>query len=184
MDLQNHHHNSLTIGMCLSEEQVIKTVMTRPKIGRGNRITGLITELYKVERHWQVTAILVLYGLPRLFTGSILAHEMMHAWLRLNGYTCLEPDVEEGICQVMAHMWLESETMAGSISSSSSSSSSSSKRRAKSEFEKKLGAYHKLLIEKNPSRVYGAGFRAAMAVVNRYGLRRTLEHIKRAEALP
>lgn len=30
-----------------------------------------------------MTAVLVLYGLPRLLTGSILAHEMMHAWLRL-----------------------------------------------------------------------------------------------------
>jgi Protein DA1 len=101
-----------------------------------------------------------------------------------SGYTDLEPDVEEGICQVMAHMWLESEIMASSGSSSSSSSSGSSKRRTRSEFERKLGEYHKLLIEKNPSRVYGAGFRAAMAAVNRYGLRRTLEHIKRAGALP
>ncbi|GJN23930.1 hypothetical protein PR202_gb11625 [Eleusine coracana subsp. coracana] len=38
--------------------------------------------------------------LARLLTGSILAHEMMHAWLRLKGYRTLSPDVEEGICQI------------------------------------------------------------------------------------
>ena len=31
-------------------------------------------------RH-EVTAILVLYGLPRLLTGCILAHECTHAYL-------------------------------------------------------------------------------------------------------
>lgn len=75
----------------------------------------MLTEPYKLTRHCEVTAILILYGLPRFFiyfgfqahyrsilvlillfqfelfnvfrllTGSILAHEMMHAWLRLNG---------------------------------------------------------------------------------------------------
>lgn len=74
----------------------------------------MITEPYKLIRRCEVTAILILYGLPRypsyasyfhtlqylymtfpgiiqefyvyrLLTGSILAHEMMHAWLRLKG---------------------------------------------------------------------------------------------------
>ncbi|KAJ3706079.1 hypothetical protein LUZ61_009784 [Rhynchospora tenuis] len=168
---KNHHHDSLTIGMCLCEAQVIRTVVSKPRTANGRRIR-IITEPYQVERHWHVTAILVLYGLPRLFTGSILAHELMHAWLRLNGYKGLEPEVEEGICQVMAHKWLESELLTGSSSSSFS------------EFERKLAEFHIRLIEKNPSRVYGGGFRAAKAAVNRYGLRHTLEHIKRAGDLP
>ena len=75
----------------------------------------MITEPYRLTRRCEVTAILVLYGLPRypsdpdsvyahyatlveiplimmyqfsfyrLLTGSILAHEMMHAWHRLKG---------------------------------------------------------------------------------------------------
>uniref|UniRef100_A0A061QI22 Lim domain-containing protein isoform 2 n=1 Tax=Tetraselmis sp. GSL018 TaxID=582737 RepID=A0A061QI22_9CHLO len=32
-----------------------------------------------------VTAILVLFGMPRLLTGSVLAHELMHAWLKMAG---------------------------------------------------------------------------------------------------
>ena len=55
----------------------------------------------------QVTAILVLYGLPRLLTGSILAHEVMHAWLRMHGCTHLGPKEEEGLCQLVALLWLE-----------------------------------------------------------------------------
>ena len=56
----------------------------------------------------QVTAILVLFGLPWLLTGSIMAHEVMHAWLRTSGYRNLAPEVEEGLCQLMALLWLES----------------------------------------------------------------------------
>ena len=56
----------------------------------------------------QVTAILVLAGLPRVMAGAILAHECMHAWLRLSGTSQLQPQVEEGLCQLMAVLWLGS----------------------------------------------------------------------------
>ncbi len=52
----------------------------------------------------------VLYGLPRLLTGSILAHECMHAWLRMSGCSShqhLPEQVEEGLSQLMAYLWLE-----------------------------------------------------------------------------
>ncbi len=54
-------------------------------------------------------AVQVVYGLPRLLTGSILAHEVMHAWLRLSGCTRLPEQVEEGLCQLMALLWLEAQ---------------------------------------------------------------------------
>ena len=56
-----------------------------------------------------MTAILVQYGLPRLLTGSIIAHEVMHAWLRYQHVQNLSLDVEEGLCQLMASLWLESQ---------------------------------------------------------------------------
>ena len=166
----------------------------------------------------------------RLLTGSILAHEMMHAYLRLKGilvvlvylrlqhplhssisfYVCrtavfnlntfffwvgyriLSPEVEEGICQVLAHLWLESEITSGSgtmattsdASSSSSSTSSSSKKGAKTEFEKRLGEFFKYQIETDSSVAYGDGFRAGMRAVERYGLRSTLDHIKMTGSFP
>nr|DAD21772.1 TPA_asm: hypothetical protein HUJ06_023235 [Nelumbo nucifera] len=81
-----HHHMPETRGLCLSEEQTVSTILRKPRIGEGNQIIEMTTEPYRLTRRCEVTAILVLYGLPRLLTGSILAHEMMHAWLRLNGF--------------------------------------------------------------------------------------------------
>ncbi|KAK9129967.1 hypothetical protein Sjap_010454 [Stephania japonica] len=189
-----HHHMPETRGLCLSEEQTISTILRRPRIG-GGRIIDMITEPYRLTRRCEVTAILILYGLPRLLTGSILAHEMMHAWLRLNGFRTLPPDVEEGICQVLAHMWLDSEIMSGSgsssissnvasTSSSSSSSSTSSKKAQRSQFEKKLGEFFKHQIESDTSPAYGDGFRIGNRAVLKYGLRRTLDHIRLTESFP
>ena len=59
----------------------------------------------------QVTAILVLHGLPHLVAGAILGHEIMHAWLHLSGMRHLSSDVEEGICQLMALLWLEKQAV-------------------------------------------------------------------------
>eukprot|EP00249_Psilotum_nudum_P012747 c23959_g1_i3 orf=1072-1527(+) len=105
---EGHHHIPETRGLCLSEEQTLDIVIKKPRIGAGNRLVDMKIETKKLTRQSEVTAILILYGLPRLLTGSILAHELMHAWLRLNGFRNLQPKIEEGICQVLAHMWLES----------------------------------------------------------------------------
>lgn len=186
-----HHHMSETRGLCLSEEQTISTIMRRPRIGAG-RIIDMFTEPYRLVRRCEVTAILILYSLPRLLTGSILAHEMMHAWLRLTGYSNLPPDVEEGICQVLAHMWLDSEIMAGSSGTAVASSSSSapipapasSKKGKRSDFEKKLGEFFKHQIESDTSAAYGDGFREGNKAVLKYGLRSTLDHIRLTGRFP
>ncbi|XP_022883394.1 protein DA1-related 1-like [Olea europaea var. sylvestris] len=191
-----HHHMPETRGLCLSEEQTVSTILKRPKIG-GHRIVDMFTEPYKLVRECEVTAILILYGLPRLLTGSILAHEMMHAWLRLKGYPYLSPEVEEGICQVLAHMWLDSEILAGSgsnaastpsssssTSSAASSSSSSSKKGKRSQFEKELGKFFKHQIESDPSTAYGDGFREGDKAVIKYDLKTTLDHIQLTGSFP
>lgn len=191
-----HHHMPETRGLCLSEEQTVNTIWKRPKIG-GYQITDMFPEPCRLERKCEVTAILILYGLPRLLTGSILAHEMMHAWLRLKGYPNLSPEIEEGICQVLAHMWLDSEIFAGSggnaASASSSSSSSaasssssvvSSKKGKRSQFEKKLGEFFQHQIESDTSAAYGDGFREGNKAVLKYGLKSTLDHIRLTGSFP
>lgn len=83
----------------------------RRVVRRGGSGWRVLPELVPVaSRHCHVSAILVLYGLPRLVTGSIVAHETMHAWLKLNHITGLKPEVEEGLCQLMALIWLEKQT--------------------------------------------------------------------------
>ncbi|KAM0872771.1 hypothetical protein ACQ4PT_038503 [Festuca glaucescens] len=211
------HHLPETRGLCLSEEQIVRIILRRPVIGPGNKIIDISTGPYKLARRCEVTAILVLYALPRLLTGYILAHEMMHAYLRLKGYRILSPEVEEGICQVLAHLWLESEIVSGSSSSIATTSaavavaaeaeataalaaeataalaaeatetpseSSSTKKGEKTDFEKKLGEFFKRQIETDPSAIYGDGFRAGMKAVENYGLRGTLDHIKRTGFFP
>ncbi len=48
-----------------------------------------------------------MFGLPRLLTGCIIAHELMHAWLRMRNIASLDPQVEEGLCKLMAMLWLD-----------------------------------------------------------------------------
>jgi len=62
---KNGHHLPETRGLCLSEEQIVRTILKRPQIGPGNRILDMITGPYKLSRRCEVTAILILYGLPR-----------------------------------------------------------------------------------------------------------------------
>ncbi|PON49406.1 Protein DA1-like [Trema orientale] len=176
------HHMPETRGLCLSEEQTVTSILRRPRIG-GHQLIGMRTQPQKLTRKCEVTAILVLYGLPRLLTGAILAHELMHGWLRLKGFRNLNPEVEEGICQVLSQMWLESEVMPGSRSlpstsaASSSSSSFSSKKGGRSSAENKLGEFFMHQIANDASPAYGGGFRAANAAVSKYGLTPTLKHI-------
>jgi len=63
----------------------------------------------RVETRREVTAVLVLYGLPRDLASSILAHEAMHVWLKLQ--KCYPVDIdqptEEGLCQVIARRFLQ-----------------------------------------------------------------------------
>ncbi|KAG8074395.1 hypothetical protein GUJ93_ZPchr0006g44847 [Zizania palustris] len=190
------HHMPETRGLCLSEEQTVSSILRRPRIG-GNRLLDMRTQPQKLTRRCEVTAILVLYGLPRLLTGSILAHELMHGWLRLKGYRSLKAEVEEGICQVMSYLWLESEILPATSrhtqpSTSYASSSSSyyghgpppSKKGGISHTEKKLGGFFLHQIANDTSTAYGDGFRAAYAAVNKYGLRQTLNHMRLTGGFP
>lgn len=104
--------------------------------------------------------------------------------LNCAGYRNLDPEVEEGICQLLSYMWLESEVMPRSnampstSAASSSYSSSSSKKGGKSIVENKLGDFFMHQIANDTSPAYGGGYRAANAAVDKYGLRSTLEHIR------
>lgn len=101
------------------------------------------------------------------------------------GYRNLNPEVEEGICQVLSYMWLESEVLSDPCSRNlPSTSSSSNKKGGKSNVEKKLGEFFKHQIAHDASPAYGGGFRAANAAVCKYGLRRTLDHIRFTGTFP
>lgn len=98
--------------------------------------------------------------------------------------------LEEGLCQVLGHMWLEPQTYAttdvAAAAEASSASSSSRTPPAKkgdpSYFEKKLVKFCKYQIETDDSPVYGVGFKkvSEMMESNGYNLKDTLKGIVRA----
>ncbi|KAK6131169.1 hypothetical protein DH2020_035089 [Rehmannia glutinosa] len=151
-----HHHMPETRGLCLSEEQTVSSILRRPRTGGGNRVMGMRTEPYKLTRHC---------------------------------FRTLRQDVEEGICQVLASMWLESQILYMSDSNNASTSSSSSaftssRQGARSPFEKKLSVFFKHQIATDTSVVYGNGFRAGNQAVLKFGLQRTLDHIRETGNFP
>lgn len=121
---------------------------------------------------------------------TCLSWTQITLWGWVAGYPNLSPDVEEGICQVLAHMWLESEIIAGSSSTTVASTSSSSpvptssKKGKRSDFEKKLGEFFIHQIESDTSAAYGDGFREGNKAVAKYGLRSTLDHIRLTGTFP
>ena len=115
----------------------------------------------------------------------------MHAWLHLEGYPNLSKPVEEGICEVVAHMWLKSKINVGSETAMAAASLSSSlqpgrskKHEQLSEIEKKLGECFIHQIETNKSKDYRNGFKKGIRAVSRYGLKKTLDCIKLYRTFP
>lgn len=107
----------------------------------------------------EITGILILHGLPGEHFAMIAAHEYGHAWLFLNGYPALPPLVEEGLCELCAYLWLTEQ--------------------ATREARHRLQGMH---VSDDP--VYGAGFRAAYASLQRVPLAQLLDHVRRNAALP
>lgn len=116
----------------------------------------------------RVTGIAILAALPRLATGSVMAHELCHAHLRLGGYPeRLAPRLEEGLCELWALLWLEHKLAASAEAG-----------------DAQLGAFLAHQIRTNPSEVYGGGVRDAMRAYQAHGLARVMDHVRHHGALP
>lgn len=97
----------------------------------------------------------------------------------VTGHNNLNKVLEEGICQVLGHMWLETQRYApiDVAAASSSSSSNAAKKGEWSELEKKLVDFYKYEIETDESAVYGEGFRKVNYMVTNSSLQETLKEI-------
>lgn len=160
----NYHHgaNSQTRGMTVAEEyrQVRNVIQQDP------RFLGQAYSTYPVEhRECRVTCILILMGLPRLLTGSILAHEVMHVFLKLTTNMTLDSKIEEGLCQLMAYLWIEQQTPEDS-------------------FSQRLCSFIASQIREHPSPIYGDGFRMALECFQTYGLLNLINHVRQTGQFP
>jgi hypothetical protein len=120
-----------------------------------------------------IQSIYVLKGLPRNLMASILAHESTHAWLGLNPIRRdgvlgeqtsfgtirnIDQIVEEGICQLMAYLYLQQ-----IISTEEDSKTDRTFQLSKEPSDSKLNQYFIWSIENHTSPVYGDGFHKALS---------------------
>jgi hypothetical protein len=91
----------------------------------------------------------------------------------------MRPEIEEGICQVMSHIWLTEELkqLRGGRSTSSSSTGGNST-------EARLGDFYLHQIATDSSPIYGEGYRRGYAAVQQFGLQRVLEHLRMTADFP
>ena len=102
-------HNTGTVrGLTLSTKAEISHYSGSSIYFANGNIVHQNRPIHRIEEKRDVTAILVLYGLPATLTASILAHEATHAWLKLNKRFpfSLPAKTEEGLCQVISEKYL------------------------------------------------------------------------------
>jgi Protein DA1 len=80
-------------GLCVAHVYMsIPSVVRAAVAGAGWDVGSVASQLAAPapgSARCTVSALLVMYGLPRLLLGSIVAHELMHAYLRMRHVTGL-----------------------------------------------------------------------------------------------
>jgi len=87
-----------------------------------------------------VEEIVILYGLPRIHFAAVAAHELGHVYLFQRKFPELPPSVEEGLCELMAYLWLRRQ-------------------------QGQETAFQIEMKKNSDDSVYGDGFRAALAAL-------------------
>ena len=81
---------------------------SQPGIG-DDSLRGLIHQRLQIDTRGQtarqITGIHLLRGQPTVLQGSVLAHELGHAWVFQRGLE-LPREVEEGFCEFCSYLWL------------------------------------------------------------------------------
>lgn len=197
---------SRTRGLCLFSEHVINTVERVPRwdsnFAGGLFPVGFEERVVGSSRTGQstVNAVVVLYGLPAIAFGAILAHECTHAYIRIKGgFTKLAPKVEEGLCQLIALLWVESVAAKGRLPGKEGAG------RGGSDYQKgapnnpshndstsgweesnlaSMAGYVANQIRSDPSDVYGNGLRVALGAYQKVGLQAVFEHVRKYGTIP
>eukprot|EP00658_Telonema_sp_P-2_P031440 TRINITY_DN23516_c0_g1_i1.p1 TRINITY_DN23516_c0_g1~~TRINITY_DN23516_c0_g1_i1.p1 ORF type:complete len:256 (+),score=40.14 TRINITY_DN23516_c0_g1_i1:485-1252(+) len=120
--------------------------------------------LFRTRRRAEV---LLAENMPRVQAAATLAHEMMHAWLYLQGFDQLPDEVEEGLCELSAYTWLTDMV--------NSPESSYDKEQLRGFCEH---------MERDSSPVYGVGFHAAAAALHGRRLSQLLSYVRTYHVFP
>jgi hypothetical protein len=173
-----------TRGLCLTEYS--SSGFSLPTLSFSNGRYQVTNQTISTSKSAQVTAILCLSGLPRDLTLSILAHESVHAWLKLHPSFLASPraqamdkQAEEGVCQLVAHLFLQRLERGSSPPPAHTSSGPSDDIP-----DSKLLKFFKYSIEAETSPIYGDGFRKAAQLYSALGLEPLLLHLLETGSFP
>lgn len=118
-----------------------------------------------------VEAIVLQPGLSALHASHVLAHEFMHAWLWMQGFPQLDAQVEEGLCELAAYLFL--------LSSLRQPSPDAVIEVDEAAFRRQI-----LSIEASAHAEYGAGFQLCVASLRGRKLHDLLGYLRRHGRLP
>ena len=203
---------SRTRGLCLFTEHIIRTVerVGSARIGNGGFFpVGFAERAVGAPRFGEtiVNAVVVLYGLPFVAFGAVLAHECTHAYIRIaGGFPRLAPKTEEGLCQLVALLWVEDVAARGGVvnanggatnaranapsndSVTGGGGASARVHNSKNSWEERnlaaMAGYVANQIRTDPSETYGNGLRVALGAYRRVGLRAVFEHVRATGEIP
>ena len=170
----NGHAHSVVRGLTLYSYATVSHIAPGLwGLGAGYRPDS--RAVFRTEVQREVTAVLVLVGMPRALTASVLAHEAMHVYLKLTKSfpIHLSSQCEEGLCQYVSLRLLSTYLERPPASSDGQSA-----------FQRSLLRYSLHCIEADPSVDYGEGFRKAKKCADALGLAVTLEHVAHTGDLP
>jgi Protein DA1/LIM domain len=122
-----------------------------------------------------IVAIVCLTGLPRALVAGILAHQAVHAWIHWHpkGHRPLPAQVEEGLCQLVASLYLLEDRLPVHRNSSDPP-----------EADTKLRQYYTFGMERDKSDIYGTGYRRAAMAYSAIGLEALLSHVLECRDFP
>ena len=147
------------IGLRLGTPVRVKLVSPQSIAASANDASPMLHGLTLMTPHRSLE-IQVLKGLSPARFGAVVAHETMHAYLNEQQIPQTHPSTTEGMCELLAYMWL------------------------KSRVQSPLIRWETMRIETNQDPVYGHGFCAAKACVEELGLLETLSRIRFEGRLP
>jgi hypothetical protein len=136
-----------------------KTSLTGP--GKG-QIMGLINKVMiheGTERRRVVDGISILHGLPRSLFVGIAAHELGHAWLYLAKVDGLPDWMEEGYCNLLTYLYYKNIPVPE-------------------------GPNWINMLEKDPSPIYGEGFRKVRDAFRKRGFQESMRYLYENKELP
>jgi len=126
-----------------------------------NKMTkSLIPPTYTITS--TIEKVLILQGLPLLLTSVVLVHELGHCLACKEGYK-LPKKEEEGLCELLAYIWLSKlhYWSKNKIDIESDNVFSLIGRFSEQEID-----FHRRRIQENKNEIYGQGFSSALVAVH------------------